>query len=167
MRSRSIASSARGALATGPTIEHPASPRIASSKAAIIASSSTISTRRPASLPSTPMACPPQLALPRLRLRERDAQIGPKSRGLELEPRVAAEPVAPLARDQRQAEAAMLRRLRLRPIALGPIDHHLGAVAARLRRPGDPERSVGRGQRTVLRRIGSELVQDHSKRDCE
>src|SRR5262245_59490132 len=45
-----MTSNVRSKVATGPTIEHPASPTIISISAEIIASSSTIRIRRPASL---------------------------------------------------------------------------------------------------------------------
>src|SRR5262245_60270512 len=189
-------SNARFKVATGPTIEHPASPRIISISAEIIASSSTISTRRPAS-PMTVVPISPQPALlfppdgksprpcsvgpaedesahrntsnclPGILFRtQRDSQIDPQPALVEFDPRLSAEAMAHLALDQSQAEAMPWRLPDRRPATLDPVQHQ-AVLAALLDRPGDFERSAGHGERTVFHCVGSELVQHHPERQRE
>src|SRR5262245_17702799 len=169
-RSSSIVSSARSKVATGPTTDHPAALRIVAISPAIIASSSTISTRQPArrTRGSVARLGPPGGApdiwvrlgwgteeggwhdnavynsLHGLLLRiEWYPQIDPQPAVFEFDLRLSAEAVADFALDQSQAEAMARRLADPRAAALDPIQYEAGP-AAPFDRPGDFERSAGR-----------------------
>src|SRR5215472_6849381 len=168
-RSSSIVSSARSKVATGPTTDHPAALRIVSISPAIIASSSTISTRRPArrtrGFPWPGSARPAARrtsgfglvggpkggwhdnavhnSLHGLLLRiERYPQIEPQPAVFEFDLRLSAEAVADFALDQSQAETMPRRLANRRAAALDPVEYE-ALPAASFDRPGDFERSAG------------------------